>query len=130
VATSLEILDIVEAQVFISAEGSSRAPDLVRMPAPPGCVTLARTQGTGGNLGYPQASRTAATPYRVGDSEGDRSLIRGAGGVVLAHSTCEVGEVARAATLWREGADRDIRKDVINSVSLEGNISGTRRLTC
>ena len=57
-ATSLEKLDIVDAQAFIAAEGSSRAPVKARVPAPPGCVTSARAQGTGGNLGGPRASRT------------------------------------------------------------------------
>jgi RNA-directed DNA polymerase len=44
---------------------------------------------------------------RVGAREGDRSVLRWDGGVGLATSTGEAGEVARAATLWREGANRD-----------------------
>ena len=56
--TSLEKLDIVDAQAFMFVEGSSRALAKGRVPAPPGCVTLARAQGTGGNLGGPRASRT------------------------------------------------------------------------
>ena len=69
VETSLENLDIVVAQAFIAAEGSSRAPAKVRVPAPPGCVTSARAQGTGGNLGGPRASRTEpweASNMRIG----------------------------------------------------------------
>jgi hypothetical protein len=69
VETSLEKLDIVVAQAFISVEGSSRAPEMARVHAPPGCVTSARAQGTGGNLGGPRASRTeprGASNMRIG----------------------------------------------------------------
>jgi hypothetical protein len=67
--TSLEKLSIVDAQAFIFVEGSSRASETARVPAPPGCVTSARAQGTGGNLGGPRASRTEpreASNMRIG----------------------------------------------------------------
>jgi hypothetical protein len=168
VESSLENTNTVDAQAFMSAEGSSRASAKARMPAPPGCVTPARAQGTGGNLGGPRASRTelrgtgntrtgrggareqatrvnpvsvdtgltankpavsprTEEPDRVGASEGDRSLSRWDGGIGLANSTDEVGEVAKAATRWREGADRDLRRRVMNSGLFGGDIPGTRR---
>lgn len=160
--------NIVGAQAFMVAEGSTAMSERARTCSPPGCVTSARAQGTGGNLGGPRASRTARRGVsdkgigrggareqatgtrsasadtglgakraavssriealgRVGAREGDRSVLRWDGGVGLATSTCEAGEVARAATLWREGANRDPQEGVINSVSPGRNIRGTRR---
>jgi hypothetical protein len=168
--TSLENTNIVVAQAFIFVEGSSGVPARARVSAPPGCVTSARAQGTGGNLGGPRASRTgsrgasntrigrggareqatragfvsavmdptanktavssrAKALDRVGTGEGNRSLFRWDGGVGWANSTGEVGEVARDATRWREGADRGPRKGAMNSEPSGGDIPGTRRPT-
>lgn len=59
-ATSLEKLDIVgKAEAFISVKGSICTADRARACDPPGCVTLARAQGIGGNLGDPRVSTNA-----------------------------------------------------------------------
>lgn len=57
VGTSPEKCNIVDAKAFIGVEGSTAASVKARTSRPPGCVTLARAQGIGGNLGDPRASR-------------------------------------------------------------------------
>jgi hypothetical protein len=127
--TSLENFNIVgKAEAFISAKGSIGTTDRARSYDPPGCVTSARTQGIGGNLGDPWSPRAGQTAERGRDKQGrlERDP-KGTGGVGWASTTEEAGEAAGAVTPWREGADRGFRKKAMNNASSEGNILGTRR---
>ena len=156
--TSSEKTNIVDAQAFMFVEGSNDTSVKARACKPPGCVTSARAQGIGGNLGDPRVSRTGqrkasesigrggareqatgtgpATAVAgpagnktavssstevldlVGVREGNRSVTRRSGGVGASQNTDEAGEVARAATLWREGDRKGLPQEagVINSV--------------
>lgn len=156
--TSSENANIVEAQAFCSVEGRNDTPAMARTCKPPECVTLARAQGIGGNLGDPRVSRkgqseaskrtgrggareqpTGTSPATavaglagnktavnllsevlelVGMREGDRSASPRTGGVGASQNTDEGGEVAGAATLWREGDSKGPPQEagVINSV--------------
>lgn len=68
--TSPENANIVDAQALMVAEGSNDTPAKARACKPPGCVTLARAQEIGGNLGDPRVSRT-------GQREASKSIGRG-----------------------------------------------------
>jgi len=127
--TSPEKSNIVgRAEAFIVAKGSIDTADKARSCDPPGCVTSARAQGIGGNLGDPRSLRKGqmAECGRIEQGRPKRDP-KGTGGVGWASTTEEAGEAARAVTRWREGADRGFRKEAMNNASSEGNIPGTRR---
>lgn len=68
--TSPENSNIVDAEAFMCVEGSTATSVKARTSRPPGCVTLARAQGTDGNLGDPRASR-------LGEREASKRIGRG-----------------------------------------------------
>lgn len=127
--TSLEKPNIVgRAEAFISVKGSIDTTGRARSCDPPGCVTSARAQGIGGNLGDPWSFRKGQTAECGRDEQGKPERDpKGTGGVGWASTTDEAGEAAKAVTPWREGADRGFRKEAVNNASSEGNIPGTRR---
>jgi len=127
--TSPENSNIVgRAEAFIVVKGSIDTTDKARSCDPPGCVTSARAQGIGGNLGDPRSLRKCrkAECGRIEQGRPKRDP-KGTGGVGWTNSTDEAGEAARVVTLWREGVDRGFRKEAINNAPSEGNIPGTRR---